>query len=166
MSGHRPRSSPMLFSLPIPVTHQNHSVPFRLKLEHIFRALRLFHSELTSDDPTAAPAGTSTALPAAKRAKVQMPDEYLPPNNVLFIQNLPEGTTQEDLREVFELYVGVGVGVSGCFCFCFCSWFWLPGLAVLLRFLHKALRNQLPSRCFYRSLFSLDTLLVFHRSSI
>jgi RNA recognition motif-containing protein len=34
-----------------------------------------------------------------------MPDEYLPPNNVLFIQNLPEGTTSDDLREVFELCV-------------------------------------------------------------
>ena len=34
-----------------------------------------------------------------------MPDEYLPPNSVLFIQNLPEGTTSDDLREVFELYV-------------------------------------------------------------
>ncbi len=36
-----------------------------------------------------------------------MPDEYLPPNNVLFIQNLPEGTTSEDLREVFEQYAGL-----------------------------------------------------------
>lgn len=34
-----------------------------------------------------------------------MPDEYLPSNSVLFIQNLPEGTTSDDLREVFELYV-------------------------------------------------------------
>ena len=31
-----------------------------------------------------------------------MPDEYLPPNQVLFLQNLPEGTTKEDLQEVFE----------------------------------------------------------------
>ena len=34
-----------------------------------------------------------------------MPDEYLPPNNVLFVQNLPEGTTSDDLREVFEVCV-------------------------------------------------------------
>lgn len=39
----------------------------------------------------------------AKKQKVVMPDEYLPPNNILFIQNLPEGTTSEDLREVFEV---------------------------------------------------------------
>jgi RNA recognition motif-containing protein len=36
-----------------------------------------------------------------------MPDEYLPPNNILFIQNLPEGTTQDDLREVFEVHGGL-----------------------------------------------------------
>jgi U2 small nuclear ribonucleoprotein B'' len=36
-----------------------------------------------------------------------MPDEYLPPNNILFIQNLPEGTTQDDLREVFEVHAGL-----------------------------------------------------------
>ena len=47
------------------------------------------------------------ATPAAKRQKIQMPDEYLPPNNILFIQNLPEGTTQDDLREVFEVYAGL-----------------------------------------------------------
>ena len=34
-----------------------------------------------------------------------MPDEYLPPNKVLFLQNLPEGTTKEDLQDVFEQYV-------------------------------------------------------------
>ncbi|KAL1408034.1 hypothetical protein Q8F55_004831 [Vanrija albida] len=44
---------------------------------------------------------------AAKKPRLQMPDEYLPPNNVLFIQNLPDGTTQEDLREVFEQYPGL-----------------------------------------------------------
>ena len=36
-----------------------------------------------------------------------MPDEYLPPNNILFVQNLPEGTTSDDLREVFELHPGL-----------------------------------------------------------
>lgn len=40
-----------------------------------------------------------------KKQRLQMPDEYLPPNNVLFLQNLPEGTTSDDLREVFELCV-------------------------------------------------------------
>jgi len=50
---------------------------------------------------------TEESTPAAKRQKIQMPDEYLPPNNILFIQNLPEGTTQDDLREVFEVYAGL-----------------------------------------------------------
>lgn len=45
--------------------------------------------------------------PSAKRQKIQMPDEYLPPNNVLFIQNLPEGTTADDLRDVFSVHPGL-----------------------------------------------------------
>lgn len=48
-----------------------------------------------------------TVAPTAKKPRLQMPDEYLPPNNVLFVQNLPEGTTQEDLREVFEQHAGL-----------------------------------------------------------
>lgn len=49
----------------------------------------------------------ATGVPAAKKQRLQMPDEYLPPNSVLFIQNLPEGTTSDDLREVFEAYAGL-----------------------------------------------------------
>ncbi|KAK1925745.1 RNA binding protein [Papiliotrema laurentii] len=48
-----------------------------------------------------------TGVPAAKKQRLQMPDEYLPPNSVLFVQNLPEGTTSDDLREVFEVYAGL-----------------------------------------------------------
>jgi U2 small nuclear ribonucleoprotein B'' len=40
--------------------------------------------------------------PAPKRQQVLMPDEYLPPNPTLFVQNLPEGTTKEDLIELFS----------------------------------------------------------------
>lgn len=53
-------------------------------------------------DPSAA-----SGAPAAKKPRMQMPDEYLPPNNVLFVQNLPEGTTQDDLRDVFEQHAGL-----------------------------------------------------------
>jgi len=39
---------------------------------------------------------------APKRPAVQMPDEYLPPNRVLFVQNLPvETITEEVLQELF-----------------------------------------------------------------
>ncbi|KAK4685399.1 hypothetical protein P7C73_g4753, partial [Tremellales sp. Uapishka_1] len=48
-----------------------------------------------------------TGAPQQKRQKIQMPDEYLPPNKVLFIQNLPEGTTSDDLRDVFEVHAGL-----------------------------------------------------------
>ncbi|KAG7530297.1 hypothetical protein FFLO_05130 [Filobasidium floriforme] len=45
---------------------------------------------------------TGQPIANAPRRTIQMPDEYLPPNKVLFLQNLPEGTTKEDLQDVFE----------------------------------------------------------------
>lgn len=53
----------------------------------------------------AAAEASATGVPVpvnAPRRTIQMPDEYLPPNKVLFLQNLPEGTTKEDLQDVFE----------------------------------------------------------------
>ncbi|KAI8978049.1 hypothetical protein BDB01DRAFT_800604 [Pilobolus umbonatus] len=35
-----------------------------------------------------------------------IPDEYLPPNNILFLQNLPETITQQQLVELFERFPG------------------------------------------------------------
>ncbi|KAI9316452.1 hypothetical protein BX666DRAFT_1950943 [Dichotomocladium elegans] len=36
----------------------------------------------------------------------QIPDEYLPPNNILFLQNLPEDITQQQIVELFQRYPG------------------------------------------------------------
>ncbi|KAF5366257.1 hypothetical protein D9758_005680 [Tetrapyrgos nigripes] len=44
------------------------------------------------------------AAPAPKRPNVQMPDEYLPPNKILFLQNLPESVTKEQLMSLFSQY--------------------------------------------------------------
>ncbi|PIL31181.1 hypothetical protein GSI_05878 [Ganoderma sinense ZZ0214-1] len=44
------------------------------------------------------------AVPAAKRPNVQMPDEYLPPNKILFLQNLPETVTKDQLMALFSQY--------------------------------------------------------------
>ncbi|KAF5308985.1 hypothetical protein D9611_014851 [Ephemerocybe angulata] len=44
------------------------------------------------------------ALPTAKRPAVQMPDEYLPPNKILFLQNLPESVTKDQLNALFSQY--------------------------------------------------------------
>lgn len=33
-----------------------------------------------------------------------MPDEYLPPNKILFIQNLPETITKDDLENIFKAH--------------------------------------------------------------
>jgi len=44
------------------------------------------------------------ALPQSKRPAVQMPDEYLPPNKILFLQNLPENVTKDQLTSLFSQY--------------------------------------------------------------
>jgi len=44
------------------------------------------------------------AAPVSKRPNVQMPDEYLPPNKILFLQNLPETVTKEQLMAMFAQY--------------------------------------------------------------
>ncbi|KAN0100117.1 hypothetical protein V8E55_000101 [Tylopilus felleus] len=46
----------------------------------------------------------ATAAPAPKRPAVQMPDEYLPPNKILFLQNLPESVTKDQLMALFSQY--------------------------------------------------------------
>ncbi|KPV72200.1 uncharacterized protein RHOBADRAFT_18444 [Rhodotorula graminis WP1] len=47
----------------------------------------------------------SLPLPApAPRRVVQMPDEYLPPNKILFVQNLPDDTTKDKLEALFRPY--------------------------------------------------------------
>jgi hypothetical protein len=44
----------------------------------------------------------AAAAPAPKRPNVQMPDEYLPPNKILFLQNLPESVTKDQLLALFS----------------------------------------------------------------
>jgi RNA recognition motif-containing protein len=46
----------------------------------------------------------TAAFPAPRRPNVQMPDEYLPPNKILFLQNLPESVTKEQLTSLFSQY--------------------------------------------------------------
>ncbi|KAF5384026.1 hypothetical protein D9757_006943 [Collybiopsis confluens] len=44
------------------------------------------------------------SAPAPKRPNVQMPDEYLPPNKILFLQNLPESVTKDQLLALFNQF--------------------------------------------------------------
>ncbi|GAA5963250.1 hypothetical protein JCM21900_006568 [Sporobolomyces salmonicolor] len=50
---------------------------------------------------TGVPAAVPAPTPAARRIP-QMPDEYLPPNKILFVQNLPDDTTKESLEALFR----------------------------------------------------------------
>ena len=45
------------------------------------------------------PAERDEGTKAAQQKQQQMPDEYLPPNVILFIQNLPSGTSKEKLED-------------------------------------------------------------------
>ncbi|GAA5880628.1 hypothetical protein JCM16303_004288 [Sporobolomyces ruberrimus] len=51
---------------------------------------------------TGQPAAPAPAAPARRIA--QIPDEYLPPNKILFVQNLPDDTTKESLEALFRPY--------------------------------------------------------------
>ncbi|KAG9104652.1 hypothetical protein FRC06_000416 [Ceratobasidium sp. 370] len=49
----------------------------------------------------------SATAPAPRRPAVQMPDEYLPPNKILFLQNLPPDVRQDQLMALFGQYPGL-----------------------------------------------------------
>ncbi|ORZ26024.1 hypothetical protein BCR42DRAFT_364629 [Absidia repens] len=53
-----------------------------------------------------APGTRNKNSPAAQPPRNAIPDDYLPPNNILFLQNLTETTTQEYLIKLFEKYPG------------------------------------------------------------
>jgi RNA recognition motif-containing protein len=50
---------------------------------------------------------SATAATAPRRPIVQMPDEYLPPNKILFLQNLPTDVRQDQLIALFGQYPGL-----------------------------------------------------------
>lgn len=54
-------------------------------------------------------AGGAIQSTGPKRPNVQMPDEYLPPNKILFLQNLPENVTKDQLTALFTQYVHINL---------------------------------------------------------
>ncbi|KZT22620.1 RNA-binding domain-containing protein [Neolentinus lepideus HHB14362 ss-1] len=52
----------------------------------------------------AAEMDAAAAVPVSRRPHIQMPDEYLPPNKILFLQNLPESVTKDQLLALFSQY--------------------------------------------------------------
>lgn len=69
----------------------------RRELENKIRAKRAAAGEIA--EPAKAAAATS------KRPQQEMPDEYLPPNKMLFLQNIPEGVGKGELESLFSAYV-------------------------------------------------------------
>lgn len=74
-----------------------------LQLLKVIIHLLFSYAILTKPRSLTADGGVSAPVP--KRPAVQMPDEYLPPNKILFLQNLPENTTQASLVELFTRWV-------------------------------------------------------------
>lgn len=67
----------------------------RRELERKIRAKRTAAGEI-AEVPQA---------PTAKRPQQDMPDEYLPPNKILFLQKIPEGVGKGELESLFSAYV-------------------------------------------------------------
>ncbi|CAH7676230.1 hypothetical protein PPACK8108_LOCUS11342 [Phakopsora pachyrhizi] len=68
---------------------------------------------LKAADSTSIPGGAASATAnsgpsaASSRRVVQMPDEYQPPNKILFVQNLPENAGKDALEVLFKQYPGL-----------------------------------------------------------
>lgn len=89
----------------------------------------------------------AVAVPvAAPRRIVQMPDEYLPPNKILFVQQLPDDTTKEGLEALFRPYVFSSLPFSPCH--------FLPGLP--RRPLHRPILTPPPRS--YANLIEVRTI--------
>lgn len=48
-----------------------------------------------------------TAPGQPKRQGVEMPDEYLPPNKILFLHNVPDSVSRDDLDALFRAHAGL-----------------------------------------------------------
>lgn len=67
----------------------------RKELEKKIRAKRAAAGEIAEPAKAA----------SSKRTQQEMPDEYLPPNKMLFLQNIPEGVGKGELESLFSAYV-------------------------------------------------------------
>ncbi|KAI8069762.1 uncharacterized protein B0P05DRAFT_513935 [Gilbertella persicaria] len=59
-----------------------------------------------SHKPTFKASRPQTAAPSQHNPTANIPDEYLPPNSILFLQKLPETITQQQLTDLFQRYPG------------------------------------------------------------
>ncbi|SPO21428.1 related to small nuclear ribonucleoprotein snRNP U1A [Ustilago trichophora] len=67
----------------------------RRELEKKIRAKRAAAGEIAEPEKA-----------ASKRTQQEMPDEYLPPNKMLFLQKIPEGVGKGELESLFSAYTG------------------------------------------------------------
>ncbi|KAK7695206.1 hypothetical protein QCA50_002396 [Cerrena zonata] len=76
----------------------------RLEHKKATRYTNPLKSKFRAKRQAAAMDGAAGAAPTSKRPNVQMPDEYLPPNKILFLQNLPENVSKDQLMALFSQY--------------------------------------------------------------
>jgi len=78
--------------------------PLRKKAFAIKEAARKAAEAATAGGGVAATAATTLPASTSNRKIIQMPDEYQPPNKILFIQNLPENAGKDALEVLFKQY--------------------------------------------------------------
>ncbi|KNZ51447.1 uncharacterized protein VP01_394g2 [Puccinia sorghi] len=78
--------------------------PLRKKAFAIKEATRKAAEAATAGGGIAATAATTLPASSSNRKIVQMPDEYQPPNKILFIQNLPENAGKDALEVLFKQF--------------------------------------------------------------
>ncbi|EIM83563.1 RNA-binding domain-containing protein [Stereum hirsutum FP-91666 SS1] len=79
--------------------HKEHRLQHKKETRYTNPIKRKFREKRVASEMDGA-----TSAPAPKRPNVQMPDEYLPPNKILFLQNLPESVTKPQLEALFTQY--------------------------------------------------------------
>lgn len=77
----------------------------KLRVKKIEAGEKLVSVDVSFSELNAFQAGGIITAAGPKRPAVQMPDEYLPPNKILFLQNLPETVTKDQLTLLFSQFV-------------------------------------------------------------
>ncbi|KAG0143296.1 hypothetical protein CROQUDRAFT_135068 [Cronartium quercuum f. sp. fusiforme G11] len=80
--------------------------PLRKKAFAQKEAARLAESALAAGGAVPASSATAPSVNSNRRI-VQMPDEYQPPNKILFVQNLPENAGKDALEVLFKQYANL-----------------------------------------------------------
>ncbi|TFY77228.1 hypothetical protein EWM64_g6785 [Hericium alpestre] len=81
-------------------THKARRMEHKKETRYTNPLKRKFRAKRMASEST----GGRDCCSSTKTPAVQMPDEYLPPNKILFLQNLPESVSKDQLMALFSQY--------------------------------------------------------------